>query len=139
MSAGLGKGFEPERLMSREEGERRMRAASTPHVPANDNEGPFSIGQNIWPGVSKLIEECGEVLQVAGKLIATGGRTDHWSGHDLGADLEEELGDLLAAITFVIQHNPQLGSLAIADRTEEKTELFEAWHARPISGDSGGA
>lgn len=29
----------------------------------------FSIGSKRWPGISKLIEECGEVLQIAGKLM----------------------------------------------------------------------
>lgn len=100
--------------------------------PANDNEGPFSIGQNAWPGISKLIEECGEVLQVAGKIIATGGRTDHWSGRDLGNDLIEELGDLSAAIWFVLEHCTELplGPLRVADRKAAKIALFEEWHAR---------
>lgn len=106
---------------------------------ANDTEGPFSIGQNIWPGIAKLIEECGDVTQVCGKLIATGGREDHyWSGHDLGCDLVNELGDLLAAIDFVRAHNvfshfvvanglPTHGA-AIEARRREKFDLFQHWH-----------
>jgi hypothetical protein len=97
---------------------------------ANDNEGPFSIGQNLWPGISKLIEECGEVIQIAGKLIATGGRTDHWSGLDLGVELEKEIGDLGAAIGFVIRHNPQLNPERIYDRTTAKEALFDEWHGK---------
>lgn len=38
--------------------------AGLPH-----ESGDFSIGGTLWPGLSKLIEECGEVLQVGGKLI----------------------------------------------------------------------
>ncbi len=35
--------------------------------------GDFSIGSDIWPGISKLIEEAAEVGQVCGKLIGSGG------------------------------------------------------------------
>jgi len=116
-----------------------MSNTNTTHAPANDNEGPFSIGQNIWPGISKLIEECGEVLQIAGKLIATGGRTDHWSGRDLGHDLTEELGDLIAAAWFVIEHNGStIDTTAVEDRIEMKTDLFNQWHGQhPTSGGNG--
>ena len=95
---------------------------------ANDIEGPFSLGQNIWPGVAKLMEECGEVIQVCAKLIATGGATAHWSGRDLRADLEHELGDLQAAQTFVIEHNPQLRRAEIDWQTNAKRNLFRQWH-----------
>lgn len=98
---------------------------------ANDNEGPFSIGSDTWPGISKLIEECGEVVQIAGKLIATGGRTDHWSGLDLGCELETEIGDLLGAIDFVRQHNGHLiRNHVIEARRDEKRQLFDDWHGR---------
>lgn len=96
---------------------------------ANDNEGPFSIGQNIWPGLSKLVEEASEVIQISAKLIATGGRVDHWSGLHLGRALEEELGDLQAAIEFVVKHNADnVDERAIAARRMAKLALFEKWH-----------
>lgn len=103
--------------------------ANTDTNRANDNEGPFSIGQNVWPGISKLLEEAGEVVQICGKLIATGGRVDHWSGLDLGRALSEELGDLLAAIHFVMDHNDgDLDGDSILDREQAKRRLFERWH-----------
>jgi NTP pyrophosphatase (non-canonical NTP hydrolase) len=113
--------------------ERRARIAH-PTQPegaarANDNEGPFSIGQNVWPGISKLIEECGEVLQIAGKLIATGGRTDHWSGLDLRAELQDELADLAAASLFVAERNA-LDRGHMDDRITDKLALFNEWHGR---------
>lgn len=96
---------------------------------AHDTVGPFSIGHDAtWPGISKLIEECGEVLQVCGKLIATGGRTDHWSGVDLAEELTDELADLLAAIRFVRQHNEEIKPHRLLRRMEKKLELFEQWH-----------
>ena len=100
-------------------------------MSANDNEGPFSIGQNVWPGVAKLMEESAEVIQVCAKLLATGGRTDHWSGRDLKVWLEEELGDLGAAIDFVRFFNA-LDEGAIEARTKAKFELFLEWHNPPV-------
>lgn len=89
--------------------------------------GSFSIGQRMWPGVAKLIEETGEVQQVLGKLIAIGGLTEHWSG-DLKVLLEEELGDLLAAVDFVMNHNSSIDSSAIIDRAIMKGRLYREWH-----------
>jgi len=96
--------------------------------------GPFSIGSKTWPGISKLIEECGEVGQVCGKLIGTGGATAHWDGgEDLKVRLETELGDLLAAISFVIDNN-QLNREAIKKRREKKLETFAKWHKEQSDG-----
>src|SRR4051812_18172341 len=71
-------------------------------------QGEFSIGGELWPGLSKLIEECGEVGQVAGKIIGNEGRPDHWDGSHLPTRLADELDDLEAAIMFMRQHNPCL-------------------------------
>jgi NTP pyrophosphatase (non-canonical NTP hydrolase) len=89
--------------------------------------GPYSIGSKLWPGLSKLIEECGEVGQVAGKLIATGGVPAHWDGSNLRERLLEELADLRAAITFVAQVN-QLGDDVMNARAQKKLDQFWAWH-----------
>ena len=95
---------------------------------ANDDAGPFSIGQNVWPGLAKLAEECGEVVQIIAKLIATGGRTDHWSGLDLRVELENEMADVRAALAFVAAHNPDLDVDRINGRVARKTALFVQWH-----------
>src|ERR1700722_7934464 len=79
----------------------------------------FAIGSKVWPGLSKLIEECGEVVQVCGKLLGTGGASAHWDGSDLRERLTEEIADVLAAARFVILHNG-LDEAAIAKRTNEK-------------------
>lgn len=65
----------------------------------------FAIGDERWPGISKLVEESGEVLQVCGKLVWTHGDVTHFDGSNLKSRLETELGDLLAAIAFVIAKN----------------------------------
>lgn len=87
----------------------------------------FAFGSTVWPGLAKLIEECGEVQQVAGKLIATGGAFEHWDGTDLRDRLIDEIADLRAAIRFVIVFN-DLNMEAIREREEEKMETFEGWH-----------
>lgn len=92
-----------------------------------DALGPFSIGSSHWSGLSKLIEESGEVMQVAGKLLGTGGEVHHWDGSNLRDKLEEELADLMAAVFFVIEHN-KLDENKIRERGERKLKVFEKWH-----------
>ncbi len=92
-----------------------------------DNGKPYSIGSNHWAGLSKLIEESGEVVQVCGKLLGTGGEVAHWDGTELRSRLEEEIADLMAACDFVIQHN-SLDKHTISKRIIEKLARFEKWH-----------
>lgn len=93
--------------------------------------GDFSIGSAVWPGTSKLIEEQGELIQVLGKLMATGGDTKHWSG-DLRKMLIEELADVAAAIVFFQRQNftPE-EILSVTVRVEQKLALFKMWHTNP--------
>lgn len=94
--------------------------------------GPYSIGSEHWPGLSKLIEECGEVLQIAGKIIGRGGDPAHWDGKgDLVERLEDELGDLRAAIAFVLDVNPALSRGAVEMRYRDKVAVFHDWHKDP--------
>lgn len=88
----------------------------------------FAIGDACWPGIAKLIEECGEVVQVCGKLMATQGERTHWDGSDLYRRLEDELADLRAVIRFVQTTNPALDMNRILDRTETKFATFMKWH-----------
>jgi NTP pyrophosphatase (non-canonical NTP hydrolase) len=88
----------------------------------------FAFGDKEWPGISKLVEECGEVVQIVGKLIQTRGKTKHWNVPDLKAALEDELSDVWAALTFVQKHC-DLDANRMADRIVQKLDLFEKWHA----------
>lgn len=90
--------------------------------------GPYSIGSDLWPGLSKLAEEAGEVLQVIGKLIATGGDVHHWDGTNLRTRIGEEMGDLLAAINFVARENGL--DAEVYERYVEKKALFQKWHGQ---------
>lgn len=92
--------------------------------------GPYSIGSDIWPGLSKLIEEAGEVLQVGGKLLGTGGNPQHWDGSNLRERMLLELADLHAAIVFFLVSNYDSGTseAEFKERRRQKLEQFEAWH-----------
>lgn len=91
--------------------------------------GDYSIGSEHWPGTSKLIEEMGELQQVLGKLLGTGGEVHHWDGSNLRERLLEEAGDLLAAIHFFrFQNLSDEENIAIAQRMDHKLELFMKWH-----------
>lgn len=93
--------------------------------------GDFSIGSTVWPGTSKLLEEQGELIQVLGKLIATGGDTKHWSG-DLRKMLVEEIADVSAALVFFQTHNLTADEVyAVAVRINEKVSLFKKWQTNP--------
>lgn len=89
--------------------------------------GLYSIGSTHWNGLSKLIEECGEVVQVCGKLLGNGGKDDHWDGSHLPDRLEKELADLCAAIQFVIRRN-NLSDAKINARVDYKIDLFDQWN-----------
>lgn len=87
----------------------------------------FSIGSKRWPGISKLIEEAGEVVQICGKLMGSRGEIQHWDGSNLKLRLQEEIGDVQAACDFVIEFCG-LDGHAIALRRLHKRELFVRWH-----------
>ena len=90
--------------------------------------GDFSLGSEVWPGTSKLIEEMGELQQVLGKLIAVAGSTRHWQG-DLRPRIVEELADVAAALRFFgIENFTTAEMIAYAKRSDEKVLLFRKWH-----------
>lgn len=99
--------------------------------------GPFAIGSDVWPGAAKAVEEASELVQVLGKLIASGGRVEHWDGSDLRERLVEELADIRAAARLLIELN-DLPEDAIAGRERTKLERFRAWHtsSRPPATDA---
>ncbi|WP_326999761.1 hypothetical protein OHA72_32060 [Dactylosporangium sp. NBC_01737] len=87
---------------------------------------PFGIGAEVYPGLAKVAEEAGELLQVLGKLVATSGAATHYDGSDLRARLVEECGDLLAALGYLTAANGIADE--VAERAAAKRELFQAWH-----------
>lgn len=83
----------------------------------------YSIYSPHWTGLSKMIEEAGEVIQVGAKIITAGGGVD-WDGSDLTNRLQDELGDLMATIDFFLDTNPQVDYADIMDRRAKKLDKF---------------
>lgn len=89
----------------------------------------FAIGSAVWPGMSKLIEEMGELGQVLGKLIATGGDREHWDGSDLRERLIDELADVQGALSFFRATNLTNDErVQVWIRADQKRDLFGQWH-----------
>jgi NTP pyrophosphatase (non-canonical NTP hydrolase) len=88
--------------------------------------GPYEIGSDLWPGLAKLAEEAGELIQIVAKLVGASGRARYYDGTDLRERLVEECGDLTAAIAFFTETNG-LGTEVDA-RARAKLALFRHWH-----------
>lgn len=97
-------------------------------LPPVGEGGPFQIGGDLWPGLAKLTEEAGELLQVVGKIMAYPEQNDHPDGTvDMRRRLIEEIGDVAACLAFVIDAN-NLEQEAIGARSDYKVERFVHWH-----------
>lgn len=91
----------------------------------------FAFGDPEWPGLAKLTEECGEVLQIVGKLMMVHGSPVHWSG-DLRAQFCDELADLSAAVDFIKAFGvTQEEADRIEVREKEKLTKFIERHQHP--------
>lgn len=85
-------------------------------------------------GLAKLLEECGELSQVAAKKLAYFDTDEHPDGAgSLLQRMQDEAADVVAAITFV---GDQFGfdSEAFQARVERKRRLFSEWHADQTNG-----
>ena len=82
-------------------------------------------------GLTKLMEECGELVQIAAKKSACLDTDEHWDGKgSLKTRLEDEMGDVLAAVAFVAR-TLDLDTQRILARKTVKAELFLKWHENP--------
>lgn len=97
---------------------------------SGDDDLPYGIGGTRWPGASRVIEESGELLQVLGKLVGTGGALEHWDGTDLRQRLVDEIGDLRAALEFFTAAN-ELPAAEVEQRARRKRAQYEQWHRDP--------
>lgn len=94
--------------------------------PARSGDLGFDLGSDRWPGLGKLVEEAGEVVQVCGKIMGAEARDVHWDGSNLRVRLTEELADLAAAVRFVIKRNA-LAAAAWRERVVEKEGQYDRW------------
>jgi hypothetical protein len=103
------------------------------HPPATSNGqtyAPFVIGEGVvWPGLAKLAEECGELLQVIGKIIAYPAGIHPDGGPLLALRITDELADVYAAIQFVVTANPRdVDPDDWSERVGAKLDRFARWH-----------
>lgn len=77
-------------------------------------------------GLTKLVEECGELIAVAAKKQAYMDTDLHPDGSNLKERMEEEIADVLAAIKFV-ECRFRLNTITIDHRMVEKFKLYEKW------------
>ena len=98
-------------------------------------ESEYTIGGTNWPGMIKMVEEAGELIQVCSKIIGNNGNADrHYSGTNLRLLLEEELADMQATILFFKENN-ELDSIFIEQRTQTKLEKFRKWRRTALEND----
>ena len=95
----------------------------------------FGFGAAKWPGLAKVAEECGELLQVIGKLMATDGdKLEHWDGTNLRQRLIEEAADVAAAVRFVYENVLSKNERQIfKDRHDKKIKRFMQWHQEGLN------
>lgn len=81
-------------------------------------------------GLSKLVEELGELQQVAGKMLAYGIECENHpdGGSPLVDRFAEESADVMAAIGFVVMKNLPDKEKSIYKRMDEKMKLFKQWN-----------
>src|SRR5215472_6596243 len=98
-------------------------SARTEQLMASDQPAPYGIGSDTWPGLSRLAADAAQVVKVACTIIGTGNDTDQDTAVQRES-LQQELGDLRAAIDYVIGKNA-LDWGAVNRRRDRKRSLYE--------------
>lgn len=88
-------------------------------------------------GMVKLIEECSELSQALAKKLAYYTTDEHPDGGPpLSARIEDEIADVMAACSFVVEmHGLNRGR--IAARITTKMATFRGWQADPNNNQDG--
>lgn len=81
---------------------------------------------DYWRGIGKLTEECGEVLQLLGKLIPFPDGLHPDGKGNLDIRLADEIADLYAALDYFVEFN-DLPKGDIRMRRKQKLDRFERW------------
>jgi hypothetical protein len=98
-------------------------SARTEQLMASDQPVPYGIGSDTWPGLSRLAADAAQVVRVACTIIGTGNDT-HQDAAVQRESLQHELGDLRAAIDYVIGKNA-LDWAEVNRRRDRKRSLYE--------------
>lgn len=107
----------PESIRERSDAYRRQMQSTNPG---------YTMNNRTWPGLSKAVEETSEFITVAAKIQAVFGQNTYYNGENLRRHLTEEVADVLASMTFLIQEN-RLDSEAINRRVVEKLKKYDEW------------
>lgn len=81
-------------------------------------------------GLTKLVEECGELTQIAAKKMAYADVDIHPDGRSMKLRMEDEIADVIAACAYV-SGEFKLNQAAIDLRVQEKILLFYKWKLEP--------
>lgn len=106
---------------------------ATDYLDIKMKDVPFTFQSDTLPGLAKFVEEAGEALQIAAKLMATGGEGNYWGrDKDLYESFEEELADLQACIHFLVTDTleDKIDIDRHDARIDEKLTKFFTWHYR---------
>ena len=90
---------------------------------AGDRPVPYGIGSDTWPGLSRLAADAEQVARAAAAIISTGNDTAQDAAVQR-ENLQEQLGDLRAAIDYVIGKNA-LDWAAVNKRRDRKRSRYE--------------
>ncbi len=77
-------------------------------------------------GYTKIQEESGELVQAIAKHDAFPYDKEHPDGSNIEEHIEDEMGDVIAAITFAVEKR-HLNRTRIMARAEKKLALFKHW------------
>jgi hypothetical protein len=98
-------------------------SARTEQLLASDQPVPYGIGSDTWPGLSRLAADAAQVARMARSIIGTGNDT-HEDATVQRERLQDQLGDLRAAIDYVIGKNA-LDWTAVNRRRDRKRTQYE--------------
>ena len=86
---------------------------------------PPSASSDAWPGLARLAADATQVLRLVGTIIGSGDDT-RYDTAVLRECLQDELGDLRAAIDYVISKNA-LDWDAVNRRRDRTRSRYERW------------
>lgn len=87
----------------------------------------FRLGQDHWPGTSKVLEEMAELGVVLAKTIERGNVHDYWDGRDLDEEMHNEIADVENALQVFCELNA-LNRDKIEERKNQKYQKLIGWH-----------
>jgi hypothetical protein len=81
----------------------------------------------LWKGIFKVQEECGELIQVAAKACVFPTEPHPDGKGPMEARFHEEIADVYAALDYFLETNAQLNATVISIRRQNKLDQFREW------------